>query len=276
MMEKSSQRIGTCSLWSQRLGVLCLLASVFVMGCIPANNPTQEPKKSKADLHFEFASNSFLEKNVRSAEKDLIIALDSDPDHRGANFLLGLIYFGRFRSTQANSDFMRSDQYFRKALEVDPDYGEARNNLGSLYLEVGRWSEAAEVLLPLLEDRFYSTPYLAHNNLGWAFYNMREYKRAEFHFQQAVAIEPDMCLAQSHLGEVYRALGRNDVAVMRFDRAISRCPEWNEPYWHLGQIYEGEGRIDLAIKSYEKCYELAPEQERGGACVTRANQLKGQ
>ena len=62
---------------------------------------------------------------------------------------------------------------------------------------------------------------------------------------------------------------------MRFDRAISRCPDWNEPYWHLGQIYEGEGRVDLAIKSYEKCYELAPEQELGGACVTRMNQLKG-
>ena len=168
-----------------------------------------------------------------------------------------------------------ADQFFRKALEVDPAYGEARNNLGALYIEVGNWDQAIEVLLPLLDDRYYSTPYLAHNNVGWAYYNLQNLKKAEFHFQQAVAIEPDMCLAQSHLGEVYRAMGRNDVAVLRFDRAISRCPKWNEPYWHLGQIYEAEGRYPLAIQSYEKCYDLAPEQELGGSCGTRLRQLRG-
>ena len=264
------------SSWRGKTGLVFLLFLAQMVACMPpAVKKDQEPEKSKADRYFEYASNSFLEKNVRSAEKDLVTALDEDPEHRGANFLLGLIYFGRFRSTRAEADFLRSDQYFRKALEVDPAYGEARNNLGSLYLEVGRWDAAVEVLQPLLEDRYYSTPYLAHNNLGWAFFNLGEYKRAEFHFQQAVAIEPDMCLAQSHLGEVYKAMGRNDIAVMRFDRAISRCPQWNEPYWHLGQIYEAEGRMELAIQSYEKCYELAPEQELGGACGSRLVQLRG-
>lgn len=271
MVQQHNTVIGNARfLWILVL-VLCQLGA-----CVPqAVKKNEEPEKTKADRYFEYASNSFLEKNVRAAEKDLVLALDEDPEHRGANFLLGLIYFGRFRSTQAETDFLRSDQYFRKSLEIDPDYGEARNNLGSLYLEVGRWEAAVEVLQPLLEDRYYSTPYLAHNNLGWAFFNLRQYKRAEFHFQQAVAIEPDMCLAQSHLGEVYKAMGRNDIAVMRFDRAISRCPQWNEPYWHLGQIYEAEGRVELAIQSYEKCYELAPEQELGGACGARLVQLRG-
>ena len=56
------------------MALVCLTASLFAGGCIPAHNPTKEPEKSKADRYFEFASNSFLE-NVRSAEKDLIIAL---------------------------------------------------------------------------------------------------------------------------------------------------------------------------------------------------------
>ncbi len=254
------------------LSVLLLLSA-----CVPANpSKTDEPVLSKADRHYQYASNSYLENNVRVAEKDLIIALDEEPDHPDANFLMGLVYFGRFRATRAQGDFRNSERYFEKAVEVKPDYGAARNNLGTLYIEVGDWTRALETLLPLLEDRYYSTPYLAHNNIGWAYYNLQDYKRAEFHFQQAVAIEPDMCLAQSHLGEVYRAMGRTDVAVLRFDRAISRCPDWNEPYLHLGQIYEVQGDYELATKSYEKCYELGPEQEVGTRCGARLSVLRGQ
>ena len=260
----------------QGLGAWLAIALLWCSACVPPQQvKDEEPEKTEADRLVEYARNNFLEKNVRAAEKDLVLALDEDAKHPGANFLMGLIYFGRFRSTQAERDFRRSESYFIAALEADPTYGEARNNLGALYLEVQQWEAAIEALEPLLNDRYYSTPYLAYNNMGWAFFNLLQLKSAEYHFQQAVAIEPNMCLAHSHLGQVYRAMGRNDVAVIRLDRAISICPEWNEPFWHLGQVYESEGRYDLAIQSYQKCYDLAPEQELGGKCGARLSGLRG-
>ena len=210
----------------QGLGAWLAIALLWCSACVPPQQvKDEEPEKQRPTAWWSTPGIISSKRMSELQRKTWSSRLDEDAKHPGANFLMGLIYFGRFRSTQAERDFRRSESYFIAALEADPTYGEARNNLGALYLEVQQWEAAIEALEPLLNDRYYSTPYLAYNNMGWAFFNLLQLKSAEYHFQwQAVAIEPNMCLAHSHLGQVYRAMGRNDVAVIRLDRAILDLP----------------------------------------------------
>ena len=82
-----------------------------------------------------------------------------------------------------------AEQYFKKALKLQPNYGQALWGLGLTYLATGRNSEAVAALSGAVE---LSPDFAqAHFDLGRAYLKTRNYRRAKDAFGKAAVLSPD-------------------------------------------------------------------------------------
>ena len=78
----------------------------------------------------------------------------------------------------------------KKAIEVDPGYGNPYNDIGAYLMELEQWQDA----IPWLEEATaaprYETPQYAYLNLGHAFEALGEFKKALVHYNRALVAAP--------------------------------------------------------------------------------------
>ena len=189
-------------------------------------------------------------------------ALDRDPTHADAHHLLGFIYFGR-------KQYPDAAEHFKKAIAGREDFHAAIANLGAVYLAQKRWEDAIEQFDILSQARLYPTPALAHVNLGWAYFNMKQYAPAMEHYRLALFLNPKLCLAYNNVGLLYEATGDSEMAIDSFQRATKECPDYVEPLFHLGRVLSDAGRHSQASEAFARCYELNPDSPMGRRCAAR-------
>jgi tetratricopeptide (TPR) repeat protein len=92
----------------------------------------------------------------------------------------------------------------KKAIELDPDFGNPYNDIGAYLIELERYDEAIPWLERAVEARRYEPRHFPHYNLGRAYLAKELYSRAESCFQDALRIEPRYRLAREALHHLRR------------------------------------------------------------------------
>src|SRR5277367_1995572 len=92
----------------------------------------------------------------------------------------------------------------KRAIEVDPEFGNPYNDIGAYLIELGRFDEAIPWLERAIEARRYEPRHFPFYNLGRAFLGKEMYARAMKCFQQALEIEPRYSLARQALASLRR------------------------------------------------------------------------
>jgi len=249
-------RIRSASGW---LCAVLLLSGAATGGCAGPDSQKKESGVKDAEWHYKMGVGYFENHKIHPAIRSLHNALEMDPEMAEAHFLLGFIYSGRKK-------YHKAIEHYKKAVDRKEDYFKAKNNLGSVYLSMERWRAAADLFEGLIEESMYPTPELAHNNLGWAHYNLRNYDKALKHLKMAVFLKPGMCLAYNNLGLTHGELGNVAQAKDKFRKAIRKCPDsYAEPHFNLAKILQREGN-PRAKQHFEKCVRLKPESNLGNRC----------
>lgn len=235
-----------------------LLIAMALSACSGAQTKEDDAQK-KADFHYKMAAGYFESHEIPLAIKEAHAALQLNPDHRDANYLMAFIYQGR-------RDYTKSIAHYQKVLEIDPQYHFARNNLGTVYLALERWNDASEQFEALLEEALYPTPELAHNNLGWALYQRNSFADALRHFKMATFLKPQMCVAHNNTGLAYQAVDNGREAIHAFEEALRLCPQnYAEPHFHLGKMMVEAGHPDARMH-FEACAQIEPGSNLGRRC----------
>ena len=221
-----------------------------------------EKQRENAEYHYKLANGHFYQKEIVHALRELTECLKIEPDHPDAHHLMGFIFFGR-------KEHATAERHFRKALSLRGAFHEARANLGAVLLAMKRWQEAIEALGPLQNATLYSTPWLVHNNLGYAYEQLGQRSQALKHYRMSVFHNAKFCLGYNNLGALYRKMGQRDLAIDYLMRAIKRCEKYAEPHFHLGTIYEDLGRVRDARIEFKQCFDVAPESAVGRRCRMR-------
>jgi Tfp pilus assembly protein PilF len=94
----------------------------------------------------------------------------------------------------------------KKAITVDPDFGNPYNDIGAYFIEMGRYDEAIPWLEKATQAPRYEAPHFPRFNLGRAYVAKEMYSRALEEFQRALRLRPDYAAAQAVVEALKRKL----------------------------------------------------------------------
>jgi len=145
-------------------------------------------------------------------------------------------------------DHEAADRYYRRLIELDPNWVIAYNMLGYLTMNQGKFTEAEEFFTTY---RFVAPDQAnPHDSLGELFIVLGRYPEAEETLQRALAIKPDFWISYEHL-VLLRNLQR-DIEGAR--EVIARAAT------HEGPAEGFQKRLECAVQSEELLFERSWQQ----------------
>ncbi len=94
----------------------------------------------------------------------------------------------------------------KKAIEVDPDFGNPYNDIGAYLLQTGQVDDAIPWLEKATRAPRYEAPHFPHFNLGRAYVAKQMYSRAIRAFERALELRPDYELCRQLIESLKRKL----------------------------------------------------------------------
>lgn len=88
-------------------------------------------------------------------------------------------------------------QHYQQGLELSPKQMHARYQLGVILVDLQQWVAGIEQLEQVIAER--SDHVEAHNSLGVAYINLENFDQARWHFERAIALNPQFELARKNL-----------------------------------------------------------------------------
>lgn len=152
-----------------------------------------------------------------------------------------------------------AEENLQKCLKLDPGYSEARNNLGIVYYQMGRYDDAIREFEKVLSDVLYKTPQQAYLNLGLVYFSKGDLRRAIFYFKKAIAIDPNFALAYQNLGISYFEIKEYDEAERNLEQARRLMEKMSGAELHLAEINLYLGRLHLLKRNYARALECFEE-----------------
>jgi tetratricopeptide (TPR) repeat protein len=183
-------------------------------------------------------------------------------------------------------DWLGAEREIKRAIALNPSYGDAHREYGTVLRNVGRFEEAiaehkrAVELDPLslVNNRTLGMAYLvarqydqvieqdrktlelnpnfpgAHYDLCMAYLQKSIYKEAIAECEKEVVVAPGN-YALSRLGYAYAVAGRRAEAQKMLDKLNLLSKQKYVPAWTMAQIYAGLGEKNKAFEWLEKGYE---------------------
>jgi Flp pilus assembly protein TadD len=130
---------------------------------------------------------------------------------------------------QAQGDHAKAIEQFKKALEINPNFPGALNNIGVSY---GK---------------------------------LKQYPFAEAAFKKAISIKQDDVYAMNNLAIMYMETGDMEGAAEYGEMAIRTEPNYSNGHLTLGSVYATMGDLGRAETEFKKVLELEPGNRRAQA-----------
>ncbi len=228
--------------------LVCLVLSAGMIACAGG----QRVKNEKQSEALRRVGEAYLAEGKHTlALRELLRAEQLNPKDYLLQGDLGMAYMGK-------GHFDDAIAHFKKALKIKPDFAPAKNNLGTAYLAKGDFDKAIPIFKGLTDDILYSTPHYPLYNLGWAYFQKKDYVEAEKYFREALELRPEFVMARRWLGRTYLERGMVDKAIEELKRAVARAPKSGPVHFDLGRAYLMAGRGDLALQHFDAAAQLAP------------------
>ena len=81
---------------------------------------------------------------------------------------------------------------------------------------------------------------------------------AEWHYRQAIALEPNFADAYSNYGNLLKEGDRVEEAILRYRKALEIDPQHANAWSNLGGSYKDTARVDEAIVCYRQALQIRP------------------
>ena len=139
------------------------------------------------------------------------------PNNAGGFAILGTL-------EESRGDRQKAEDYYKKALLIQPAQPVAANNLAYLMLQNGENADVALTLAQTARRVAPNSPNTA-DTLAWAYYCKGTYGFARDLLEDAIKIDPNSAAMQYHLGMVYSKLRDKTNATAHLKKAIALAPE---------------------------------------------------
>ena len=151
-----------------------------------------------------------------------------------------------------------AEQFFRRAISVDPSYLPARLGLAEMLLRSGDFNAAAQELNAAV--RLDSNNSGAHYGLGLVHLQKGEFDSAVAEFRRTLALRPGYLEAQQNLAEAYTLEGKWNDAVPLLKQVVAADPHSAESVTAYARALENSGdQVDARVQ-FTQARQLSREQ----------------
>lgn len=184
-------------------------------------------------------------------------------------------YFYQGTALHQQAKLEEAETAFRKALELDPSYAEARVNLGLILNQQDKFDAAVNEFKQAIRN----DPKLAaaHFNLGVTLQAQGQLEPAIAAYREAINIDPNNAEANYNLGLALNKQGKTEPAIAAYKEAIRINPDYAKAYVKLGANLTDEGKIEQAIANLRKAISLNPQDPEAynimGVALHKQNNL---
>ena len=231
-------------------------------------------------------------KNYRRALKRCDAQLDLYEDENALKAIV-LNIKGRLFSSQRN--YPASEETFKSAIKMDPDYTGPYYGLAQLYLVQGQQNKAIEQYKKLLSTN--SEQAEPNMMIGVLYHTQKKVALAQTYYEEALRINPKFAPAANNLayilaeqdkdlnkalelaklakeklpndpgvmdtmGWVYFKRGLYDSAIIEHADSLDKIPENPTAHYHLGMAYYKKGEKEKARVQFERALGLKENFEK--------------
>lgn len=225
-----------------------------------------EKESSKATLTelLQLAREDLARSHLIAAEKTLEQAILLNNQSPEAFHLLGYVYSKRGK-------FKKAILAFERTLSLDPNHTEAAIALSSLYNDLGRYKEAAEVynkakrrlerVAPGFDPRINRELAEKHRALGLMYLRYERFLEAHHEFSKAVSLEPSDISSAVQMSKCLSKSGDKNEAIRLLNKTLELHPTSAEAKVQLGVLYYSQMRMKEALSEWQDAITLDPENE---------------
>jgi tetratricopeptide (TPR) repeat protein len=167
---------------------------------------------------------------------------------------IGLAYFMK-------GEFQEAVIYFEKCLQVNPDFTEARNYLGSVYQEMGMLDKAEQEYLKAIEDKTYKSRALPYYNLARLYFNQGKDEEALELLEKSISLDDRMIMSLNLRGIILERLGRIGEAIASYNKALEIAPDDINLNYNLAVAFFKSDRRAEAKSLFEQIFPRVTDSE---------------
>ncbi len=180
-----------------------------------------------------------------------------------AGYLMGTVYQDQnfLRNGHVNQfKFEIIVSHFRRSLKLYPNNYLTTNDLGTVYLFLGKNYDSAVYFLrqAIALD---STLQPAWVNLGMAYRELKQFPKAIECYEHILKVNPNQVKATFALANVYNDMGEFDRAVKMNEEVMKTYPQLEMPYVNIGNYYMLRKDTVTAVNYWEKAAAINPSFE---------------
>ncbi|MEO8881190.1 MAG: tetratricopeptide repeat protein [Gemmatimonadaceae bacterium] len=146
---------------------------------------------------------------------------------------------------------------YRRALEIDPAYAIAHNNLGVAQYHGGETEAAVDSFRAALSSQ--PNFVKAWLNLALLLFRGKRLQLGLESYRQVLTLEPEQAVAWNGVGLVLAELKKFEDARNAFGRSIHSRPAFAEAHYNLGFTLSNLGDFEGALRATKRALELDPD-----------------
>jgi Flp pilus assembly protein TadD len=172
----------------------------------------------------------------------------------------------------ASGDYTSALEHYKKAVSLNPNDGDALNNLGQLFARNGD----AAVAIPYFQKavRLYPSVWSYRFNLAHAHGRLGDWSQAVDDYQKARDLFPEDYVTHFNLGMALHKMGDEEAAVSVFRKGAELAPSEASFHLSLGISLEHLNRPGDAVKSYEQYLVMSPSAPDADKVKARIEHLR--
>jgi tetratricopeptide (TPR) repeat protein len=95
-------------------------------------------------------------------------------------------------------------------------------------------------------------------NLGTIFFNARKWTDAERYYRQALEVDPEYALAHFDLANLYDERGDRNKALAHYEAALKIAPNYADAHYNVALLYQGSNQTMKAVQHWRSYLKLDP------------------
>jgi tetratricopeptide (TPR) repeat protein len=207
------------------------------------------PQPISIDQAMVLATQNQVQGNLPQAEHLLRQILQAQPHHAFALHLLGII------AHQCGKPELALE-LIGKAITINGNVALFHANAGEMCRQLGRLDDA--VAHGERAVKLDASMPSAHSNLGIAYFDQKDYLRAEACQRRTLELDANFVPALNNLGSICRAHKDKTGAIDWYRKAIAANPNHLESLSNLGAVLLEDERSDEAVAPLEQALRLNP------------------